>query len=265
VLYTIAALLDFLDGSVARLTRRATRLGEILDMHWDGFGVLAASILLVLYTQVPPWYLLVGLARYLFVFGIWLRRCLGLPVSDLPPNVFRRALAGVQMGFIAVALLPVFTPPATWVAAALFALPLLVGFLRDWFFVSGVLDPTQLPGSWQRLACAWGPIVLRGLLILLLALVLTEQALRDFPLPAVMLVGVPALIALLLGAAGRIFGLGVLLMSGFSLQVLPLDWRFWTLMLLGAAVMTFGTGRFSLWKPEEWLIYHRIGDPSSTR
>ncbi len=265
VIYTLAAVLDFVDGSVARLTRRSTRLGEILDMHWDGFGVLAASFLLVLSAQVPPWYLLVGFARYLFVFGLWLRRRLGLPVYDLPPNVFRRALAGVQMGFIAVVLLPIFTPPATWVGALLFALPLLIGFLRDWFFVCGLLDRSLAPGRWQRMFRDWGPNILRGLLVLLLALTLLDQWRQGIPLPWVVMVCAPALVALLLGTAGRFFSLGVLLVSGYSLQIYPLEWRFWILMLLGAAVMTFGTGRYSLWKPEEWLIYHRIGDPSSTR
>jgi len=219
----------------------------------------------VLYAQVPPWYLLVGLARYLFVFGMWLRRRLGLAVHDLPPNAFRRALAGVQMGFIAVVLLPVFAPPATWVGAALFAAPLLIGFVRDWFFVCGMLDPARAQGRLMRLVRGWGPNLLRGLLVLLLALVLLDQLRGGYSIPLVVFVGAPALLALILGAAGRIFGLALVLLSGYALQILPLDWRYWALLLLGTAVMTFGTGQYSLWRPEDWLIHHRIGDPRRTR
>ncbi len=103
-LYTLAVLADFLDGFLARITQRVTRLGEILDMSFDGLGVLAASLLAIQYNQVPAWYLLVALARYLFLAGIWLRRRRGLPVHELQPSVRRRAFAGVQMGFLVLHL-----------------------------------------------------------------------------------------------------------------------------------------------------------------
>ena len=263
-LYTSAALLDYLDGSVARLSGRASRLGEILDMHWDGYGVLIAALLLALAGQVPAWYLLVGLARYLFVGGLWLRRRMGKPVYDLPPNMFRRALAGVQMGFIAVALMPLFTPPATHVAAALFALPLLTGFVRDWFAVSGVKASSRTVKGWRKQAGKWGPFALRIALGGLLAFTLVDLT-RGGSAPAgALLVGGAAFVGLVLGAAGRFFGLVVLLMSGLALQAAPLDWRLWALLLLGTAVMTFGTGAYSIWRPEDWLIHHRIGDPKGS-
>src|SRR5512139_3773917 len=46
ILYTVAALVDFLDGALARMTNHATRLGEILDMYFDGLGMLAATALI---------------------------------------------------------------------------------------------------------------------------------------------------------------------------------------------------------------------------
>jgi hypothetical protein len=36
-------------------------------MSMDGWGILVASFLAVLYDQVPTWYILVGLARYLYL------------------------------------------------------------------------------------------------------------------------------------------------------------------------------------------------------
>jgi CDP-diacylglycerol---glycerol-3-phosphate 3-phosphatidyltransferase len=148
-IYTLAVLTDYLDGYAARVTDHQTRLGERLDMSFDGWAVLVGSALIVQYGQVPAWYLSVALARPLFILGLHLRHRLGLPVYDLPYQGFeRRALAGVQMGFITVMAWPVFAPPGTHIAAAVFALPFLLGFGRDWLIVSGVLagkTPLQRP------------------------------------------------------------------------------------------------------------------------
>lgn len=264
VLYLTAALLDYLDGSVARLTRRSTRLGEVLDMHWDGFGMLAASALLVHYEQVPVWYILVGLARYLFLFGLWLLRRMDRPVYELPQNVFRRALAGLQMGFVAVVLLPVFAPPVTWVGAWLFGLPFLFGFLRDWLFVCGALNPHYQRGAFELALRRWMPGVLRLLLVAAVLFFLFDQIRLERLRPEILMIFIGAGLALLLGAAGRFFALTLAVMSAFLLLNLASDWRLWLFLVLGVAVATFGTGRLSLWKPEEWLIYHRVGDSGET-
>lgn len=264
-LYLLSSILDFLDGYTARATHRVTRLGELLDLKWDGAGVLIGAILAIQYGQVPVGYLLVGMARYLFVFGGWLRRIQGLPVYELDPNMLRRALAGTQMGFIAVVLLPVFKPPATQVAAVLFMLPFIIGFLRDWLWVSGQIGRTaeQRAGSMNsvRTVIQIGlPLFLRLALAGLLARVLLIQSSSGESQAAILLVAGLALPALLLGAAGRIISLAVLFMSGFGLQVTPLDWGYWLILFFSILLFLFGTGRFSLWKPEEWLIYHRPGE-----
>lgn len=265
MLYLLSSILDFLDGYIARVSHRATRLGELLDLKWDGAGVLIGAILAIQYGQVPVGYLLVGIARYLFMFGGWLRRIQGLPVYELDPNMLRRALAGTQMGFIAVVLLPVFKPPATQVAAVLFMLPFIIGFLRDWLWVSGQLGrPTEKkagPMSAVRAVIYMGlPLFLRLALVGLLARVLLIQNSSGEPQTAILVVAGLALPALLLGAAGRIISLAVLFMSGFGLQITPLDWGYWLILFFSILLFLFGTGRFSLWKPEEWLIYHRPGE-----
>ena len=126
-LYTAAVALDYADGFAARLTNCPTVLGSTLDITLDGLGTLIAPLVAVWYGQLPVWYLLVSAARYLFLFGIWLRRRLGMPLRDLPPSAVRRALAGVQFGFISAVLWPVFKPPATWIGATIFMLPFLAG------------------------------------------------------------------------------------------------------------------------------------------
>jgi CDP-diacylglycerol--glycerol-3-phosphate 3-phosphatidyltransferase len=155
ILYLLANIADLLDGYLARLSRHVTRLGEMLDMSLDGLGVLVAALLALHYGKVPVWYLSIALARYLFLGGIWLRRRRGLPVHDLPPSISRRLFAGLQMGFLAFVLMPVFTPPGTYIAAGLFAVPFLSGFLWDWFIVSGMLEPrTVNRASWSS---PWRP------------------------------------------------------------------------------------------------------------
>lgn len=137
MLYGLAVLADYLDGTIARLTDHVTALGARLDTEFDALGILIAPLLAVAYGQLPLWYLAVSAARYLFVFGRWTRRRRGLPVFDLPPRTSRRTLAGVQMVFLVVVLLPVVTPPATTVAAVFVAVPFVAGFVRDWLYTIG--------------------------------------------------------------------------------------------------------------------------------
>jgi uncharacterized protein (TIRG00374 family) len=140
-LYTLAVLIDLFDGYAARRTGRITVMGRKLDMALDGVGVLAASGLAVWYGQAPLWFLSVGLARYLFLALGWARRRRGLEMHPLPESRLRRPLAGIQMGFIAVLLWPVISPPGTHLAAVLFAAPFLTSFTLDWLAVSGWRRP----------------------------------------------------------------------------------------------------------------------------
>jgi CDP-diacylglycerol---glycerol-3-phosphate 3-phosphatidyltransferase len=263
-LYLLVAVLDFVDGFLARVTGRTTRLGELLDMKWDGAGVLIGAALAVRYEQAPVWFLLVALARFIFLLGEWLLRRRGVTLFELDPSMVRRALAGMQMGFIGVVLLPVFTPPATQVASTLFMLPFLIHFTRDFLWVSGRIGPQaggrQSGSRWKGQVWAWLPIGLRLSQVLLLALMLAEQARAGFSMPGVTVIAALALPAIMIGVTGRLVALVVLLMTGFALQTSPLHWLYWAVLLNSTLLFIIGTGRFSLWKPEEWLIHHRAGE-----
>ena len=264
ILYTLSDAADFFDGYVARLTDRATRLGKFLDVSFDGLGVLVASALVVLYGQAPVWYLLVGLARYLFIAGEWLRRRLGKPVYPVPPNLNRRVFAGLQMGFLAVALWPLIPPPGIHIAAALFGLPLLTGFGRDWFYVSGVLKsgPRSKAGlqTWLE---RWLPFGLR-LVILVLNLSLFVPWLVSWQtesLPFVLIGAFNSLAAalLVLGVTPRVASIMGLLALGLSQMLAPLTT---TQIALGVAytlILYMGTGPLSLWTPEDHLYRHHAG------
>jgi CDP-diacylglycerol--glycerol-3-phosphate 3-phosphatidyltransferase len=140
VIYLLAGALDFADGRIARASGHETRLGAFLDINLDALGLLIAPLVAVGCGQLPSAYLIVGCAYYGYKGGIWLRKKRSKPVREPGPWRGARILAGVQMGFVGVALLPIFKPPVTTIAAYVFMTPLLAGFIRDWMIVCGYLD-----------------------------------------------------------------------------------------------------------------------------
>ena len=142
-LYATAAALDAVDGVLARTTDRVTILGARLDTEIDALGVLIAVSLAVRYGQLSAPFLVIGLARYAFVAGSWLRRVRGLGVYDLPPRGIGRTLAGLQMTVLAFALVPVVSPTVATLSVTLVAIPFLAGFLRDWLFHAGHLGEAE--------------------------------------------------------------------------------------------------------------------------
>ena len=137
LLYITASILDYFDGQVARACRHETRLGAFLDINLDALGLLVASLAAVWYGQLPPAYLSVGIVYYAFIAGIWLRKKFSKPVVELTPWRGARVIAGFQMGFVGIALLPIVKPPLTVLTAYGAMLPLLAGFFRDWMIVCG--------------------------------------------------------------------------------------------------------------------------------
>lgn len=263
IIYTLSDATDYLDGYLARLTNHATRLGEILDMSLDGLGVLTASTLAVAYGQVPPWYLSVALARYLWLVGIWLRKRLGKTIYELPPSLSRRGFAGLQMGLLAVMLWPIFTPPGTHIAASLFALPFLVGFTKDWLYVTGAIQPGfSAKSGLQKAILGWLPV---GLRLAVLGLVLPtllgglRQPLGLTP-PIILYFEIFTTFCLLLGIAGRTISILALILLGVHQLYLPLTAAQIALAVTYTAILYMGSGQFSLWKAEDTWIYRKAGE-----
>lgn len=251
--YLVAVVLDYVDGAVARLTGSTSMLGEKLDMDMDGLGILIATLAAVNFGQVPLAFLLVGLARYLFLFGIWLRKRKGLSVYELPPRRKRRGLAGAQMGFLATILFPVFTPPATFVAAYFFLIPFVLFFLLDYLAVCG-WSPTWKRDLWTGFL-NWVFVLrlfLAGVGMVLLILFPARPVLQ-------LLLFTICLLLVLTGTAARIAALGLMFFAGFALRLNPFDAWQWTLLLLSLLVFWLGSGRYSLWQPENFILYRRIG------
>lgn len=126
--YTLAAVLDDLDGRLARRFGRTSLLGAKLDMDVDALGILVASAAGVFLGKLPFWYLAIGLARYVYVVLLSVRSRL----RPLDPNELRRWLAGVQMGFLATSLWPQVPSWLSLGAAYAFGGATLAMFVRDY-------------------------------------------------------------------------------------------------------------------------------------
>ena len=261
IIYLVVSILDLFDGYVARRQRRETELGKQLDIVTDAAGLLVASLLAVALGRLPCLYLLVGLAYYPFIFGIWLRRRQALPLADLQPRPYSRIIAGCQMGLVAMALMPIFKPVFTYIAAYLFMIPLLIGFLRDWLVVSCRIQTNADQQSgldlWMRsLARKPLPLVIR--LIVFTGGIATLAAHGGFQTHLFwQLAQSLCCLLITLGFMGRSAGLFLVLLLGSNLSPFGVSVLSMTLFAAAASLILTGTGTMSLWAPEEAILYRR--------
>lgn len=282
LLYTITDIADYFDGYLARRANHVTPLGGVLDMEFDGLGTLVVILLAVSFGQLPWWYLGLGLARYLFIFGIWWRRRLGRPIYEMTPSAHRRVFAGFQMGFLSVVLWPILPRPMAVIPGTLFAAATGLGFLRDWMVVSGRLDPNhpryaRFQSALYRFFAVKLPPVWRLLLVLVMACILWIGR----PLPPATWQGLlvewgtpaPELFALLLTAlaliATPLIGLGILARILSVILTLPIGFDIATrglhtdngfALIAVVFLMLLGPGLFALWPIEEKYLFRRLGE-----
>lgn len=261
LIYLGVSLADLFDGFVARKQNRVTELGKRLDTATDAAGLLAASLLAVCLGRLPAFYLLVGLAYYQFIFTIRLRQKRALPLVALQPRPYARIIAGFQMGLVAMALLPIFEPPFTSVAAFIFMTPFLIGFLRDWLVVS---CRVQTDGFQETAAERWARPFLTGTLPLLLRLIIPAGGIAALVSGEVyqahpvwqLILGACCLLAGL-GCMGRTAGLVLSLLLASPYSPFGTSMAAMSLFAAAAALMLTGSGAISLWSPEEKLLYRR--------
>lgn len=259
-LYLLACIGDFFDGYLARITNHATRLGEVLDMEFDSIGMMIALLLAVGYGQLPPIYLTLGLARFLFIGGLTLRRRWHKPEFPMTASLYRRVVAGAHMGFVAVVLWPTLTPPVTYLGGVVFGLPIVLSFGRDWLVMTGWIDPTRASyqhwRAWtQTLILQTLPPIWRGLAAGLVGLGLVHSALPLW----VDWLGMVAAIAVLTGLAVRVSTVGIIAFALIWLHTGGWHWPAATLLFIATSLVISGGGRFTRWSPEDRLVYYRLG------
>jgi hypothetical protein len=150
-------------------------------------------------------------------------------------------------------LFPLFPPPLTAVAAAVFAIFFLASFTWDWLLVSGVVP--RAPAAWTNRSRSGLPALQVALRIglLTLAVIFTLQSLENSS-PAVIALSLLQLLAaglVFLGIASRIssgvalilIGLGQMLASPGDLQVIQ--------VIAYSTIIFIGSGPYSLWLLEE--------------
>lgn len=125
-LAAVAAVLDAVDGPVARRTGTASAAGARFDMQADAAFV---AVLAVALTPVAgPWVLLAGGARYVFALAATFRAPLRNP---LPPSQLRRVIAAVQAAVAVVAVVPVVPVGTVRGVLTVTVAAVLWSFLRD--------------------------------------------------------------------------------------------------------------------------------------
>jgi CDP-diacylglycerol---glycerol-3-phosphate 3-phosphatidyltransferase len=276
VLYFLCDLTDFLDGYLARVSGMVTRLGETLDMNNDALGVLVVTLLAFQYGTVPWWYLPFGFARYIFLLGLFIHQRKGLPLHSMKPSSTRRFFAGVQMGFITVMLIPILGPPGTSLAATLFLLPFLTIFLIDYLDITGQNERYAFWSGWnmERIK-TWSliriPIFLRGVIVIIFgyqALVFSGALPARASLPggvrlAFLILALAFMIAFAAGILGRVAAIAALIVVGIQLQWLNFSIDYWLLIFALIYILLAGSGLYTLFSPDEWMVTHRPGERES--
>jgi CDP-diacylglycerol---glycerol-3-phosphate 3-phosphatidyltransferase len=258
-LYLAAGTLDYLDGYVARRQDHVTQLGETLDIQLDGLGLLVAISVAIGWKRLPLVYLTVGAVYYLFRLGVWYRRHYGYPLMPMPFRPAARLMAGFQMGLVGIALLPLFSSVVLRTAALLFMVPLLLGFGLDWLAVCGQLDRGR-QDRFQKLVQFLEldlPLVLRSVILGVVTMTSARNCLWELNSPRVVIWALLAM--LLVGWMGRCAALLLSLALACFLSTDASSGALMTLFVSVTALMLSGTGRFSLWQPEEVFLTRRAG------
>lgn len=275
-LYSIAAILDRIDGYVARRTRQTSLLGTELDMRFDALGLLVAPLLAFELGKIHWSYLLVSVAYYLFQAGLYWRQRCQLPVYPMTPNFLRRTLAGFQMGLIAFVLWPPFQAQVTVIASIAFMIPVLTGFAVDWLVVSGRISPSEPTTAklFER-GESFSHEVLQPtfrIVLLFTALMFTTLLFTDLlwadplsvrneisQIPVLIGVSISICVAMIAcGFAARIGALVMILLMAWQFQIDPastsLSALFTVHVFCTVWIMLMGSGRFSLWQwDDSWV------------
>ena len=260
-LYLTAAVLDVVDGIWARRTGTQTALGQTLDVNTDALGVLVASAVAASSHRLPAYYLAAGAAYYLYQFGLWYRRCRGKKIHSTGSRTFARLIAGFQMGFLGIALLPIFNAKILEFVAPVFLLPLLAGFVWDWGVVRGCVSDvaTRRCETLVVTLSAKGPPILRvGILIAGGGMLLT---LPVAPFSGSILIPFGLGLMVVAGFMGRTAALLLSLLLAHQASVSGAS-PFLMMVLIGSLlIMLAGTGDGSLWRPEDGFLLGKPGGP----
>jgi phosphatidylglycerophosphate synthase len=125
---TAAAILDGVDGWLARRSNIASRFGARFDMETDALLILTLAVLAWQFGKAGPWVLLSGVLRYAFVLAgmalPWLR-------APLPTSFRRKTVAVLQTVALLVVMIPSVPRAVSEPVAGIALLALIISFVTD--------------------------------------------------------------------------------------------------------------------------------------
>jgi len=151
-LIAVAVLADAMDGPISRQRNEATVGGRHLSREFRALGTLVATAVAIHYGKLDSWFLIIGIMDYLALFSMsWLGRK-NKPLHAPPAPRPRHLLQMLYLASLSVILWPVVTWAYAMTLGILFGLPYFFIAIRDWFILTGLLNPDQ--SQYQQVARA---------------------------------------------------------------------------------------------------------------
>jgi phosphatidylglycerophosphate synthase len=192
-LASLALVLDFVDGWIARRTATESALGARLDAEVDAFLILALSV------EVAPsagaWVLVIGLARYVFLAAGWALPWMRPP---LPRRDWRKTVTASQGVALVIAASQVVPSAVSRVLLAVALAMLAESFGRDvwWLWRHRHAAPARVAAARNRHPAVTAVLTLVALAVVWAALVapirpwlLTPGSFARLPLEGLVVVG----------------------------------------------------------------------------
>jgi cardiolipin synthase len=140
-LFLAAAITDVLDGYIARISRKETKLGALLDPLADKLLLLSAFGLLAYRHDVPFWAMVIVISKEVVVVGGWMLRNFITRRSSAVPSFLGKVATVGQVAAVAVYLTGDIVPAfAGWESAVLYAAMVLTAMAGLGYLYRGLRE-----------------------------------------------------------------------------------------------------------------------------
>jgi hypothetical protein len=260
MLAAIAIIAALLSGRFRRRQGAATVGGMHLAREFQALGTLIITVMAIHYGKLNVWLMIFGIMDYVQLFTIsWLGR--RDKKWHQPPTRPRHFLQGIYLAAISITLWPVVPPGYAVFLGLIFGLPYFLISLRDWFILTGLLDPErsqyrQATDAISRALGGWLAMTFRLLGAMATATIAADVVFHFdvyaavFPnalsVGAVALMLLVALPFLFLGIRARIFALIAFIALSIILLVMGENTVILISLLLTGLTIILGQGKIAL-------------------